>query len=336
MARHERATAHPVWYVLAVVTLFGILYLLFAQAADFDAAVREVQAGLAVWLPRVIAAILILLIARIIVLVLRRGLRVVEEPRERYVVSKFASYLVWLAALVAVVAVFARDISNVLVAGGLIGFGLTLVLQKPITSFAGWLFLTSRHLFRAGDRIQVGEIRGDVVDIDIMSTTLLEFGGEWVRADQPTGRYVTIPNSMVLEFPVYNYSKGLPYIWDEISFPVAFDGDWKFAREVLLKVADEVIGNETMRKLVSEYRDELKDTPLTFEMSEVPTVHMVQSDSWIELTLRYLVHIRMRRRTKSNLTERVLEEFGKSPDALPAVYRRSQSQILDDRGKPKK
>ncbi|MBI4415579.1 MAG: mechanosensitive ion channel family protein, partial [Euryarchaeota archaeon] len=132
-------------------------------------------------------------------------------------------------------------------------------------------------------------MKGDVLDIDILSTTLLEFGGEWVKADQPSDRLVTIPNS-ILEQPVHNYSKDLPYIWDEITVPVAFEGDWKFVKELLSKIADEVIGTETMRRLVREYKERMKDIPLTYEISKTPTVHMLPGESWIEMTLRYIVH----------------------------------------------
>lgn len=328
----RKVSFRALWFLLAILFVLGVSFLTFAQPPDVATLLDRLNQVGAAWLPPLLTVALIVLVSKLVLMLVRRGLRFVHEPR-RYVVGKFVTYVTWMAVVVVILAVFARDLSNVLVAGGLIGFGFTLVMQKPILSIAGWLWLTSRHLYRAGDRIEVGSVRGDVVDVDLLTTTLWEFGGT-TRTDQPSGRLITIPNSTILEQPVFNYSKDLPFVWDEVTVPVAYEADWRFGREILLEAADEVVGNEAMRSVVAQFREVLRDTPLRYDLDEVPTVHMDPRESWIDLSVRYAVHSQKRESTRSRILERILDGFASNPDKLPPVYPRMQTQAIDDHGVP--
>lgn len=313
--------------ILIVVGIYFYYPVLVEESHRIDDAFRY-------WLPRLIVVGLILLIAVIIVSSLNKVTEKMAHDERRYALFKTAGYVILIAATVIAVTVLVPDLGAFAISAGLIGFGITLALQKPILCFVGWIWITTRRLYLIGDRVRVGDVRGDVVDVSIITTTLWEFGSEWIKADQPSGRMISIPNSSVLEQPVYNYTRDFPYVWDEVTINVAQEGDWKFAITLLEKVADEIIGNERMAQLIGQYEAELSKTPLRTKLSRKPAIHAVVGESWIDLTVRYLVDVRQMRRTKTMFFERIMEEFSKHPDKLPPSYRRVQSQQIDETGRP--
>ncbi len=115
--------------------------------------------------------------------------------------------------------------------------GLAIALQDPIVNLAGWLFIMLRKPFDVGDRIQIGDNRGDVIDLRIFQFTLMEVGN-WVDADQSTGRVIHIPNGKIFREAQANYSKGFQYIWNEVPVLVTFESDWKKAKSILLEIAN--------------------------------------------------------------------------------------------------
>lgn len=165
--------------------------------------------------------------------------------------------------------------------------------------------------YRVGDRVQLGEIRGDVIDIGILRTTLMQIG-DWVNADQYNGRIVRVANSFVFKEPVFNYSSDFPFLWDEIMVPIKYGSDHHLARQMIERVAEEVVG---------EYAQGAQHAwgPMTkkylIEPASVqPTVTMSVNSNWIEFTLRYVTDYKLRRSTKDSLFRRILEELDRNAD----------------------
>ena len=129
---------------------------------------------------------------------------------------------------------FSDKLGGFTVAFGVAGAGVAFALQEVIASVAGWVAISVGSFYSPGDRVQVGGIRGDVIDVSILRTTLMEVG-EWVAADLYTGRIVRVANSFVFKEPVFNYSGDFPFLWDEIVLPVRYGSDWKLAREMLAR-----------------------------------------------------------------------------------------------------
>ena len=159
--------------------------------------------------------------------------------------------------------------------------------------------------YSTGDRVQVGGIKGDVIDIGMLRTTMLEIG-QWVDADLYNGRIVKIANRFVFKEPVLNYSGDFPFLWDEIKMPVKYGSDRVLARDIFQRVLVEVTGDYTERAKVSwtelfeQYRVEATELD--------PRVYLVANDNWIEFTLRYVVDYKRRRITKDRLFTRLMEE----------------------------
>lgn len=255
---------------------------------------------------------LILLIAGILVIVtavrlLNRSLsRIVHESEARYRARKGVTLLGYLAVVVFAITVYGAKLGGLTVTLGVAGAGIAFALQEVIASFAGWFAISLAGFFRTGDRIQLGGIKGDVIDVGVLRTTLMEIG-EWVKGDLYTGRVVRIANSFVFKEPVFNYSGEFPFLWDEITMPIKYGTDWREARTMLERVVQEVVGEYTEGARAAW--DRITQSFLVEDARIDPLVTMVATDNWIEFTVRYVVNFKRRRATKDRLFTRILEEI---------------------------
>jgi len=151
-----------------------------------------------------------------------------------------------------------------------------------------------------------------------------EIDGGLVSTNQPSGRIVTVPNSVVLSSHVVNYhAEGVPYVWNELSVQVSYETDLEFATQEMVAVAEDYLGEE-MASGIAAYRDRLAETPVELDVNERPTVNVVQKESWVELRLRYLVHPRRGTRTRNALYRAILDRFHESPDRVAYPVSRSR------------
>jgi small-conductance mechanosensitive channel len=230
----------------------------------------------------------------------------INDKDTRYRVRKFVTFAGYGAAVILVAAVFNDRLGGLAVVLGVAGAGVAFALQEVITSVAGWLAVSFGGFYKTGDRIQLGGIKGDVIDIGILRTTLMEIG-DWISGDQYSGRVVRIANSFVFKEPVFNYSGDFPFLWDEVKIPVKYGSDHKLAREILERVAADVSGEfvpgarTAWRGVVRKY--------LVEDARVEPMVLIAANDNWIEFTVRYVVDFKRRRTTKTDLFERILDGF---------------------------
>ena len=189
---------------------------------------------------------------------------------------------------------------------GLHSAGLAIAFKDLLVNIGGWLFITIRKPFKIGDRVQMGEVTGDVIDIRLFQFSVIEVGN-WVDADQSTGRIIHIPNGLVFTQWQANYTEGFEYIWDEIPVLLTFESDWKKAKEILT----EVINSKTI-SLSNEAEKQIKDASkkfMIFYRTLTPIVYTTVKDSGVLLTMRYICGVKKRRGTEEIIWEAVLEEF---------------------------
>ncbi|MCT4611964.1 MAG: mechanosensitive ion channel family protein [Clostridia bacterium] len=194
---------------------------------------------------------------------------------------------------------------------GLFTAGLAIALQDLVLNFAGWLFIVSRKPFELEDRIQIGEFKGDVIDIRIFEFSLLEVGN-WVDAEQSTGRIIHVPNGRVLKNELSNYNKGLQHVWHELPILVTFESDWKKAKELLTELVDKKFGNLSENAKAKMKQNAKKY--MIFYPNLTPIVYTSLKESGVMLTIRYLTKPRYRRTTEQMLTEEILDLFNNEPD----------------------
>ena len=239
--------------------------------------------------------------------------RFVDDATTRYRGRKFVSFLSYVLAVGVVATIFSSKLGGLTVAFGVAGAGVAFALQEVIASAAGWVVVSAGRYYATGDRVELGGIKGDVIDIGILRTTLMEVG-EWVNGDLYNGRIVRVANSFVFKAPVFNYSGDFPFLWDEITLPVRYGSDWEFARTMLDEIVNEVCKDyaiesaEAWSNAVNRYQLE----PARIE----PMITLAANDNWIQFTIRYIVDYRRRRFVKDRLFTRILEEVDKSGNRI--------------------
>ncbi|ACB53922.1 unknown [Crocosphaera subtropica ATCC 51142] len=246
----------------------------------------------------------------ILLRLLRRFLgRYIKDADIRYRTRKGITFMGYLLILLYTASVFSNSLGQLTVVFGVVGAGIAFAMQEIIVSFAGWIAISFGQFYKPGDRVLLGGIMGDVIDISILRTTLMECG-DWVKADLYNGRIVRIANSFVFKEPVYNYSGDFPFLWDEIKVPVKYGSDYKLARQLLDNVVHEVVGDyvhfaqEKWEKMVRKYL--IEDARIE------PMVTLIANDNWVEFTIRYVVDYKLRRAKKDELFIRILEEIDKT------------------------
>jgi len=199
---------------------------------------------------------------------------------------------------------------------GLISLVLGLALQAPLTSFFGWVYILAKSPYRVGDRIEIDDATGDVIDVGYLDTTLWEVGGKYISGDHPSGRIIKFPNSKVLNTTVYNYSWALfPYIWNEVKFQVAYTADFGFIARALEEEAQKEIGEKMIRR-IEVFRELLARTPVDqLNVHERPNVFFrVNDNTWIDARVRYLVSPRNAGAVKTRLTRALLKKIQENPE----------------------
>ena len=236
----------------------------------------------------------------------------------QYNLKRVSRLVLWLVIGFFVLTIFFQNWYTAVVSFGLISLILGFALQTPITSFIGWIYILVREPYRVGDRIQIGNATGDVIEVNYLDTTLWEFGGELLFTEHPSGRIIKFPNSTVLSSPVYNYTWPLfPYIWNEIKFQVAYNSDLEFVAATMKEVAEQEVGEEMMKQ-VAVFREILAQTPVNqLEVQERPVVlFRVAENTWLEAIVRYLVHPKDAGRVKSRLIVELLAKLNAEPDRV--------------------
>jgi small-conductance mechanosensitive channel len=242
--------------------------------------------------------------------------RQVTDAKVRFRWKKTVSYTLTFAGIIIVARVWFQGFSSITTFIGLLSAGLAVALKDMITDLAGWAFILWRKPFEVGNRIQIGDKAGDVIDIRPFQFTILEIGN-WVNADQSTGRMVHIPNGLIFSLPLCNYDYGFKYIWNEIPVTVTFDTDWEKAKQILQEIA-----NDNALPLTGEVEKEIQKAAkqfLIYYHTLTPKVYTSVADSGIVLTIRYLTEIRRRRSTSEAIWEAVLREFARA-DGISLAY----------------
>src|SRR5947199_6350303 len=242
------------------------------------------------------AAALIVIVIAIAKAISVYALGRIEDAAIRFTLQRVEHLLVALViALIAVSMIFVNWYAA-LTALGVGSIIIGLAVQTPMKSFIGWIYILVRRPYRVGDRIEIDDATGDVIDVGYFDTTLWEFGGKYLSTDHPSGRIIKFPNSKVLNTMVFNYSWPLfPYIWNEVKFQIAYNSDLEFVARTMQKITAEEIGEEMMER-VGVFRDLLAKTPVDeLEVREHPRViFRVSENTWLEAIVRYLVPPRER------------------------------------------
>ena len=231
----------------------------------------------------------------------------------RYRARKTVTSAAYALILIFIMVLFQDRLKQIGLAVGLFGAGVVVALQDIIASLGGFVAIGLSNLYRVGDRVQINDTKGDVVDISVMRTTLMETGN-WVSGDLYNGRIVQIPNSVVLKGLVFNYSRGFRFVWDEIKIRFKSHCDQWQAREMLLRVGKEII-SEYLSDARVAWKHILENYSVENPMLE-PTVTLQASIGTLEFSLSYIVDYTQRTVVKDRLYTMIVDEVANSHGTL--------------------
>lgn len=256
-------------------------------------------------------------------------LRFPHEKKKEFLWRKTATYCSATVLMLLLAVVWLRGFSSVSTYLGLVSAGLAVALKDPLTNIAGWLFIVIRKPFQTGDRVQIGEYAGDVIDIDIFQFTLMESGISGVYKDFRTGRLVKISNSTVFTEPQVNFTKGwFEYVWNAVEVHITLESNWKKARSILEDVA--AAESQERGKKAKESIGEASEKFMVLDMDLESRVFTGVNENGVVLTAVYLCDPRHRRLSSSNVWEQLLEKFSGEDDiAFAYVTQRSFSNITE-------
>ncbi len=256
--------------------------------------------------------------------------RWVDDVKKQYTARKTIKRVSFFLFILLVANLWVVKLKSLATFFGLFSAGLAIALKDPITDLAGWLFIVWRKPFKISDRIQIGEHKGDVIDIRSFQFTLIEIGN-WVNADQSTGRVIHIPNASIFQYKLANYTTGFQYIWDEIGVMVTFESDWEKAKNAI----NEITKHHTSHIVELAHQEILSTSRkyMIFYKNLTPRVYTSVEESGVMLTARYLVASKQRRLMREKIWESILRDFGKT-DTIDFAY--PSVRYYDNRAEGKK
>lgn len=262
--------------------------------------------------------IAIALLSRLARAVLRGVLRGSSHERGYFWGRQVIRILSAAVLVFGVVSIWFDDPSRMATAAGLLSAGVAIALQRVITAFAGYVIILRGRVFNVGDRIAIGSVRGDVIALDFMQTTVMEMGqapeeqgdapSMWVHGRQYSGRLVRVTNDKIFDSPIYNFTREFPYLWEELRIPISYQGDRARAEQILLDVAGRhsATRTDTAQAAFAQLRENYR---MVHDDDLHPRVFYKMTDNWVELALRFVVEADRVRVVKDAMTREVLTAF---------------------------
>ena len=286
--------------------------------------------------PAINRNILLTVIAFVVIYSLRLLLLrlIIKSQTERHIKYKMRKLTIYISTIFFILLtghIWLRGVANIMTYMGLLSAGLAVALKQPIENIVGWWFILWKRPFEVGDRIQIGDQCGDVIDQGLLMFSLMEIRN-WVDSDQSTGRLIHIPNGKLFQHTVANYNRGFGYIWNEIPVLITFESNWRKADDLLSMIITKHSSSAVEK--AEEAMNKASEKYLIFYSKLSPIVYTNVKDSGILLTMRYLCEPKMRRTTEHNIWRHILSEFENHEDielAYPTqrYYNRAEEISID-------
>ncbi|WNH10640.1 mechanosensitive ion channel family protein [Thalassobellus suaedae] len=259
----------------------------------------------------VVKYILLVVFVLILIQLIRRLLRKkVTDTVARYKSQKSIEIIGYVILIFLSFSYFTGNIKDFTLAIGIFTAGIAFTLQELILSIAGSLYIFIVKVYKPGDRIEINGIKGDVIDVDSIYTTMMEIG-QWVSSDNYSGSIVKLSNAFVFkEYYIYNYSQNFPFIWDEFNLPIKYGSDVELTKSIVIKIASEILSEYT-----SKSKAQWKEVVNKYYIEDAivdPTLAITLTDNWIQFNLRYIVDYKKRRQIKHVLNDKIHKELEKT------------------------
>lgn len=274
--------------------------------------IKEIIGISAVNQAKIFRSLIIILVLWLVKLIIHKILhKQIQDVRNRYIWRKTINYIIAVIGILFVGRIWFQGFQSLATFLGLLSAGIAIAMKEVFVNIAGWLFIILRRPISVGDRIEVDGVRGDIIDERLFQFSMMEIGN-WVDAEQSTGRVIHVPNSKVFTSPIANYSKGFQYIWNEISVLITFESDWRKAKNILKKIVTE--HSEHLSTSAARKVKEASRKYMIFYTKLSPIVYTSVKESGVMLAMRYLCEPKDRRNSEELMWENILEAFAKEDD----------------------
>jgi hypothetical protein len=257
-----------------------------------------------------VGIIIVFIISRVLKNKLNKDL---SNNQNKYKARKIVNLFSYILFIAIILFVYNDKLGNIGTALGVAGAGIAFALQEVIVSLAGWVNIMTTNQVVIGQRVKIGDVKGDIIDIGVLSTTIMEIG-DWINGDLYNGRIITLSNSYIFKETVHNYSSEYPFLWDELTIPIRTESDYHLARSIFTKVLSETCdsyatkSSESWQKLTNKFN--VEDAQVS------PMVTLSFDENWITFTLRYVVDYKKRRGTKDIIYTKILDEIAKHDNII--------------------
>jgi small-conductance mechanosensitive channel len=238
------------------------------------------------------------------------------NAREFYRKRQALKTIILVLVALIVVLLWARTLQHTGTFLGLLGGGLAIALREPLLAIAGRIAILAGHIYTVGDRVQLEQTTGDIIDVGFFYTRMMELGS-WIGGDQATGRIVQFSNSKIFgSTMVYNYTRNFSYIWDELMLPVTYDSNIQAATQILLDA-----GNQYTREFLEGAQQQLEKMRHYFLVPSFelkPQVYLKVTSNWVQLSLRYVVEPKQRRSASHFIWQKAFDNLQSRNDVTIA------------------
>ena len=261
--------------------------------------------------------VIVWLLQRVFKSIARKAIRGRRHERILFWTRQGINLATAMILLLGLLSIWFDDPARLATGVGLVTAGLAFALQKVVTSVAGYFVILRGNTFNVGDRISMGGVRGDVIALNFIQTTIMEMGqppsvqtaepAVWVKSRQYTGRVVTVTNDKIFDEPVYNYTRDFPYLWEEINIPITYTDQRDRAEQILLECAERYtvqiseMSEEALQAMQKRYFVQMADLS--------PKVYYRITDNWLELSVRFVVKEHGIRDMKDVMSRDILKAF---------------------------
>jgi small-conductance mechanosensitive channel len=238
----------------------------------------------------------------------------------RFWTRQAVSLLGAIVLILGLLSIWFNDPTRLATALGLMSAGLAFALQQPVTSIASYFVILRGNTFTVGDRISMGGVRGDVMRLGFIQTTIMEMGeppavqgadpAMWVKSRQFTGRIVTVSNAKIFAEPVFNYTRDFPFIWEEMAIPITYQADRARVEEIMLEAAR--LHAADPNAMAADAKEQLQQRFGVEPIDLVPRVFYRITDNWLELTVRFTVSTHGVRGIKDAMSRHIITQMDKA------------------------
>lgn len=275
---------------------------------------------------KLIGIVIAIIIVVFLTTIIKRFIpKYISSTQTRYRSRKIINLITYLIIVLMIMTAYSNKLNGLSVFIGVVGAGITFAMQEVISSIAGFMSINFSNFYKVGDRVLLGGIKGDVIDIGLLRTSLMEIG-DWVGGDLYNGRITRVANSFIFKEPVYNYSGEFPFLWDEIKVPIRHNSDTELATTVFNNILNEVQGKyiEDAKK----HWDKMTEKLMLENAQLTPMVKLSFDQNWITFTLRYVVDYKKRRGTKDIISRQLLKSIQNSNGKIEIATSSGEIKII--------